>query len=105
MNKIFRDLRDARRTVVDDVLPGLVGRGERLEVVSDSVSHLLRETYTLRNEAERVRRSKERSAVALGICCLCACLFSAYLLLCDTCRQKIVDPAQSLHAAQNSSSV
>jgi hypothetical protein len=89
MDRVMRDLRDAKR-IMADTLPGLVERGEHLESVSASVLHLLDETQTLRSDADRVRRQHERHTIALGLCCLCLCVACVYILLCASCRQALV---------------
>jgi len=73
MDRIFSDLRQAKRTMTDEAVPGLLDRGRKLDLMAESVEDLLVESDRFNVNAGRVEERRDRLKIKLGLCCLCLC--------------------------------
>lgn len=97
MNDIFRDLRYSRRKMIDEVVPGLLERGARLDTLGKSVQILVDDTDTFGANAERLNRQKEKCKLLLGLICLFLCVVTvAWYLLSERTDERIYTDTNAL---------
>lgn len=76
MKRIFNDLHDARQIMVDNVIPNLIERGNKLTVLDDSVSTLVEQATAYHINSARLNARNDRIKMATGLICLLLCLLT-----------------------------
>ena len=90
MDAIFRDLRQAKRTMAEQVVPGLMERGSRLEHMASSVDLLVHETDRFNVNAGLIEQRRDRMKLSLGCCCLFLCFMTLFWYLFGFSRMSLV---------------